>query len=133
MPITSRLRAILDGRRSGPDGTEHGPDAYGFGNEAGGSRGGGGLRVSARRSRILFHDLRHECISRMLDAGVPIHKVRDWAGHRNISTTGIYANTTLAHLDDARKRFEEHRSIGTRVAQTADAGTSGDAVVALSA
>ena len=32
----------------------------------------------------------------MLDAGVPIHKVRDWVGHKNISTTSICANTTRA-------------------------------------
>jgi hypothetical protein len=42
----------------------------------------------------------------MLDAGVPIHKVRDWVGHKNIATTSIYANTTLSHLNDARAIFE---------------------------
>jgi site-specific recombinase XerD len=42
----------------------------------------------------------------MLDAGVPIHKVRDWVGHKSISTTGIYSNTTAAHLDHALTMFE---------------------------
>lgn len=139
VPLTSRLRAVLDFRRTGPDGTEHGPDAYVFGNEAGERVGriSRAWRAACRRAKIEnlhFHDLRHECISRMLDAGVPIHKVRDWAGHKNISTTGIYANTTLAHLDEARKQFEERRPIGTRLAQPADpAGSSGDATVALNA
>ena len=35
VPITSRLRAILDFRRIGPDGEEHLMDAYVFGDEAG--------------------------------------------------------------------------------------------------
>jgi hypothetical protein len=48
----------------------------------------------------------------MLEAGVAIHKVRDWAGHRNIATTGLYANTTLMHLEDARKAFEAHAPNG---------------------
>jgi site-specific recombinase XerD len=58
---------------------------------------------------LRFHDLRHEFTSAMLDAGVPIHKVRDWVGHKNIATTGIYANTTAAHLDDAHTMFEARR------------------------
>jgi integrase len=47
-------------------------------------------RAACRRAGIeglTFHDLRHEFTSAMLDAGVPIHKVRDWVGHKNIATT----------------------------------------------
>jgi integrase len=118
VPVTARLRSILEARRVGPDGREQGPDAYVFGN-AFGERVGRiymAWRATCRRAGIEdlhFHDLRHEFISRMLEAGVPIHKVRDWAGHRNIATTGIYANTTQAHLDEARRRFEEHRTSRT--------------------
>ena len=57
---------------------------------------------------------RGKFISRMLEAGGAIHKVRDWAGHRNIATTGIYANTTLPQLEDARKAFEAHEPNGPR-------------------
>jgi integrase len=66
-------------------------------------------RAACRRADIVglsFHDLRHEFTSSMLDAGVPIHKVRDWVGHTNIATTSLYANTTLSHLGDARIVFE---------------------------
>jgi hypothetical protein len=35
VPITPRLRAILEYPRTGPDGREHGPDQYVFGNEVG--------------------------------------------------------------------------------------------------
>jgi integrase len=63
-----------------------------------------------------FHDLRHEFTSSMLDAGVPVHKIRDWVGHKNVATTSIHANTTLSHLQDALTTFE--RRTGTRPAQT---------------
>lgn len=35
VPITARLREVLDSRRNGPDGEPHGPDRYAFGNEVG--------------------------------------------------------------------------------------------------
>jgi integrase len=109
--ITSRLRAILEYRRIGPDGRELPADAFVFGDEAGGrvKYVKTAWRAACRRAGIEglnFHDLRHEFTSAMLDAGVPIHKVRDWVGHRNIATTSIYANTTLSHLSDARTVFE---------------------------
>jgi integrase len=115
VPITSRLRAILDFRRIGPDGEEHPMDAYVFGDEAGEriKNVKTAWRAACRRAGIdglNFHDLRHEFTSAMLDAGVPIHKVRDWVGHKNISTTSIYANTTLSHLEDALKTFERRET-----------------------
>ena len=69
-------------------------------------------RATCRRAKVeglTFHDLRHEAISRMLDKGMPIHKVRAWAGHRSIATTGIYAHASLEHLEDEMWRFEEPR------------------------
>lgn len=45
----------------------------------------------------------------MLDKGMPIHKVRAWAGHRSIATTGIYANASLGHLEDEMWRFEDRK------------------------
>jgi integrase len=35
VPMTQRLKAVLELRRHAPDGTEHGPEAYVFGNEVG--------------------------------------------------------------------------------------------------
>ena len=127
VPITARLRAVLEYRRVGPDGKEHGPDAHVFGNEAGERVGRitTAWNAACRRAGIAdlhFHDLRHEFISRMLEAGVAIHKVRDWAGHRNIATTGLYANTTLTHLEDARRAFEAHAPNGAKPDAKGDAG-----------
>jgi len=74
VPITARLRAILDFRRIGPDGEEQSPDAYVFGDEAGGriKNVKTAWRAACRRAGIEglnFHDLRHEFTSAMLDAG----------------------------------------------------------------
>ena len=127
MPITARLRAVLDFRRIGPDGKEHAPDAYVFGDEVGGriKYVRTAWKAACRRAAIeglTFHDLRHEFTSAMLDAGVPIHKVRDWVGHKNIATTSIYANTTLSHLSDARAIFE--RRTGASLAQPPNVGAA---------
>ncbi|MBA3231773.1 MAG: tyrosine-type recombinase/integrase [Acidobacteria bacterium] len=73
----------------------------------------GGRRAGARASRgLTFHDLRHEFASAMLDAGVPAHKVRDWVGHKSLTTTNIYANTTLATCGTPARRS---RAGGTRM------------------
>ena len=43
-----------------------------------------------------LHDLRHTCVSLLLDAGVPPHVVREIAGHSAIDVTmTIYAHTSL--------------------------------------
>ena len=41
-----------------------------------------------------FHDLRREAGSRWLEGGVPLHTVKDWLGHTNISQTSTYLNAT---------------------------------------
>lgn len=52
-----------------------------------------------------FHDLRHEAGSRMLEAGWPLHHVRDLLGHADIKTTSTYLNATKYHLHDSMRRF----------------------------
>ena len=54
-----------------------------------------------------MHDLRRECGSRLLEAGVGIHEVREWLGHKDISTTGRYLVITGASLQRALGRLEE--------------------------
>ncbi len=48
---------------------------------------------------LRIHDLRHSFISNQLDAGTPIHVVRDLAAHRSLAMTALYAHDT----DEARK------------------------------
>ena len=135
IPISSRLKAILEMRRLGPDGKEPPPDAFVFGNAVGeraGSVGrawqtavlkshgftprwrperGRGLTAESRadyaRIGLHFHDLRREAASRRLEGGVPLHKIRDWLGHANIAQTSTYLAGTSGGDDDYMRRFEE--------------------------
>ncbi|MCZ7415300.1 tyrosine-type recombinase/integrase [Streptomyces sp. WMMC897] len=50
---------------------------------------------------LRFHDLRHSCVTLLLDLGVPPHVVRQIAGHSDIGVTmKVYAH---ASLDEQRK------------------------------
>lgn len=50
---------------------------------------------------VRFHDIRHTCVSLLLDLGVPPHVVREIVGHSDIEVTmTIYAH---AALDEKRK------------------------------
>jgi integrase len=50
---------------------------------------------------LRFHDLRHTCVTLLLDEGVPPHIVRQIAGHSDIGVTmKVYAH---ASLDEQRK------------------------------
>jgi integrase len=152
VPITARLGAILDIRRLDPAGHPFGPDDYVFGNELGKRvssfkrawqtlvlkahgytprwKKGGWTELDAeskaryRRIDLHFHDLRREFASQLREApGISDHEVRDWLGHANITTTSRYLATTRTTLQQARKKFEQHRSRCTSVAQTAHAAT----------
>jgi len=41
---------------------------------------------------ITFHSLRHTFGTRMAAAGVPMRTLQEWMGHRNLTTTEIYAD-----------------------------------------
>lgn len=43
-----------------------------------------------------FRSLRHSFVSHRLERGVPIHTVRELAGHKRIDTTAMYAHATSA-------------------------------------
>lgn len=112
VPMTSRLRAVLEMRRHGPDGREHGPDAFAFGNEVGERIGTikTAWLAACRRAGIQdlhFHDLRREFASRLRESGASDHDVRDWLGHANIATTSRYLATTRTRLQLVRKSFEQ--------------------------
>jgi integrase len=59
------------------------------------------IRTAAGLDSVRFHDLRHTCVSLLLDLGVPPHVVREIVGHSDIEVTmTIYAH---AALDEKRK------------------------------
>lgn len=59
------------------------------------------IRTDARLGAIRFHDLRHTCVTLLLDLGAPPHVVREIPGHSDIEVTmTIYAHVSL---DEKRK------------------------------
>ena len=112
VPMSRRLKAVLEMRRHAPDGTLHGPDRYVFGNEVG--EQAKSVRTAwentcerAEIEDLHFHDLRREFGSRLRETpGMSDHEVRDWLGHANITTTRRYLSTTRVGLQHALRKFE---------------------------
>jgi integrase len=68
-------------------------------------RSWGRIRKRAGLTGVRFHDIRHTCVSLLLDLGVPPHIVRDIVGHSDIEVTmTIYAH---AALDEKRKALRK--------------------------
>ena len=136
IPISLRLKAILEMRRFDPAGAPLPLDSYVFGNEVG-KRVKSHKRAwqtavlkahgyeptytktlnltAASRAALAtidlhFHDLRREAGSRWLEGGVPLHTVRDWLGHTSIAQTSIYLAGTMKTQHDAMRQFEERRA-----------------------
>jgi integrase len=114
VPMTQRLRAVLELRKHAPDGQELGPAAFVFGNEVG--EAVADIRepweaacAAAGITDLHFHDLRREFASRLRETpGVSDHHVRDWLGHAEMATTSRYLATTRVGLQHARRAFEAH-------------------------
>jgi len=114
LPISSRLLSTLQMRRLGPDGKELPEDAFVFGDAVGNRT----LSIrtaweNAREAAGLgdFHlaDLRHEAASRFEEAGVPTTYVSKFLGHRNLTTTTRYLNTTVRGLRLAIEKLEAEK------------------------
>ena len=144
IPISRRLRAVLEMARHDPAGHVHGPTAYVFGNRVGRRvsspkkawetavlkahghtpvwvKGAHRLAPASRAAYqavdLKFHDLRHEAGSRWLEAGIPLSHVKALLGHANIATTDTYLNADRVHLHESMERAEARRS-GKQVANS---------------
>ena len=73
---------------------------------------------------LKFHDLRHEAGSRWLEAGMPLHHVKQMLGHASISTTDTYLNASRIHLHESMVRMDLARKNATNVPQTRPVGES---------
>lgn len=114
VPISTRLKAILEVRRHDPAGVELPATAYVFGNDIGGRAASikTAWRFACERANLVdlhFHDLRREAGSRWLEGGVPLQTVRDWLGHTNVAQTSTYLASTMQGQHDAMARFEQRR------------------------
>ena len=52
-------------------------------------------------SGVVWHTLRHTFCSRLVQAGIPLTTVQKLAGHKDYSTTLIYAHLSPGHLHEA--------------------------------
>jgi integrase len=115
LPISSRLLAVLEMRRLDPTGKAFPPDAYVFGNRVGKRvtsirTAWGNAREAAGLKGFQLRDLRHEAASGFEEAGVLTTDVSKFLGHRNLSTTTRYLNTTSRRLRLALLRVEQARA-----------------------
>jgi integrase len=116
IPMTQRLKAVLETRRTDPTGQEFGPDAYVFGNEVGEQARSirtawENCRRRAKVEGLHFHDLRREFASRLLESpGVALHDVAQWVGHANVLTTTRYLAVTATRLRRTLDSFESSRT-----------------------
>jgi integrase len=133
IPISTRLRGVLEMAKTDPEGKDYGPDAFVFG-ELGLPVGnikrawetavlkahghtpiwqGTGLAPASRAAlkviNLKFHDLRHEGASRLLEAGWPLHQVRDMLGHSTIQQTDTYLTAGKMSLHETMKRLDPSR------------------------
>ena len=136
LPISARLKAVLELAKLDPDGEDLPPTAHVFGDELGGRiktistawenavLKAHGVKVARTKKRhaltrdcratlhaidLHFHDLRHEAGSRFLEAGWPLHHVKDMLGHADIKTTDTYLNVTRIGLAESMKKLDDSR------------------------
>ena len=83
-----------------------------YGHDPKWARGGKLTRASSAALAAIdlhFHDLRHEAGSRWLEAGMPLHHVKEILGHANISQTDTYLNAGRIALQESMMRFDASR------------------------
>ena len=66
-------------------------------------------RAALRAIDLHFHDLRHEAGSRWLEAGMPLHHIKELLGHANIRQTDTYLNASRIVLQASIQRFDAFR------------------------
>jgi integrase len=134
LPISTRLAAVLEMAKTDPAGRAYGPGAYVFGllgeqvksidkaqetyvlraywHEPMWATNGkldAGSREQLRTIDLHFHDLRHETGSRFVEAGMPLHHVKEVLGHANISQTDTYLNAGRVALRESMQRIDTAR------------------------
>ena len=133
IPISTRLKAILEMRALDPNGQPHPAEHYVCGNAIGqkvlsikrawmtavmkahdleatydaSANLSPASRAAFAQINLHFHDLRREAGSRWLEGAVPLHTVRDWLGHTSIAQTSTYLAGTAQTQHDAMAAYED--------------------------
>jgi integrase len=121
IPITQRLRAVLEMRLHAPDGTLLPVTAYVFGTAVGEpiakEHAGDLWRTTCAAAGIVdlhFHDLRREFACRLMESGASAHETRDALGHSNLTMTNQYLSTSGIGLARAFDRFERPAALPSK-------------------
>lgn len=135
LPMSQRLRALLEMRRQDPEGQAYGQDKFVFGDVTGARiksvkvawanavLKANGIKPTRTKNGNLtpecqqhldtinlnFHDLRRESGSSLLEGRMPLNAVQMFLDHANVSTTSRYLKVNRHTLHAALKRFEEER------------------------
>jgi integrase len=132
VPVLSRrFGEILLRRRLGPNGKKLPLTVHVFGNEVGEEVDNvkTSWRAACRRAGIEglnFHDLRRECGSRWLEAGVGLLTVSYYLGHKKVTTTDTYLASSPTIRREELRAFEERRGNAfPNLSQTAATDPSG--------
>lgn len=80
-----------------------------------------GARTRAGVEQVTCHMLRHTCLTRLREAGMPLEAVQAQAGHRNITSTRIYL-----HLADTWLSTQYHQAVTALDSSLADAQPGGE-------
>lgn len=65
---------------------------------------------TGRKEGLVWHDLRHEFVSYLLDRQVPIHEVKELARHKNIATTMAYVTAQEDRLRAGAAKMGERKT-----------------------
>ena len=148
IPISTRLKSILEMRALDPNGQPHPAEHYVFGNAIGqkvlsikrawmtavlkangvpATYDGSANLVPASRAALAqinlhFHDLRREAGSRWMDGGLPLGTIQRWLGHKNISQTSTYLSGTPASDHDALRQYEDRLTSLQQLATEVETG-----------
>lgn len=123
LPITSRLKAVLEMRRLDPAGRDLPTNAYVFGTATGECIASikAAWRLTCVRAGITglhFHDLRREAGSRFMESGrFFLHDVQRFLDHADITTTSRYLQASRLSLHSAMRQYEADRQVSQRVPQ----------------
>jgi integrase len=137
LPMSQRLKALLEMRRTDPEGKDYPADAFVFGDVSGArvksvktawetavlkahgvevKREKTGRLTAACRDAfktidLNFHDLRREAGSRFLEGRMSSNYVQAFLDHANLATTSRYLNITSQGKHAAMQQFEETRAL----------------------
>jgi integrase len=78
------------------------------------------LHLALEKAKVTdfhFHDLRHTCATRMVQAGVDLYKVQRLLGHKSPIMTQRYAHHYPESLRDGVEALDTGRAVSTNLAQ----------------